>query len=148
MGPSRTFNLCGRTEFFLWGRKNFLHCRGNRAGRNVTLFFSNDIWRRQQDVIAVCPVHAALRWIRKYALIHGNLKDPAGDVFFARKRRSRGFVFYELDTRQKAQAANVSHMAMFFERLQRGRKLATRRWHSRKQRLFFHDIEHGVARRH
>src|ERR1043166_7322472 len=87
--------------------KNFLNRRCNRTRRDVAFFAADDKWRRQQNVIAIYAIHAALRWIRKHALLHGSLKDLAGNVLVARKWRLRVFVFNELDSRQQADATNI-----------------------------------------
>src|SRR5436305_12029729 len=85
MVPSRTFNLVCQTDLPLRGREHFFHRRCNRARCNVAFFCRNDKWRGQQNVVAICPVHTALRRIGEHTFVHGSLKDSVGNVFFARK---------------------------------------------------------------
>ena len=112
--------------FALLRGKHFSHRCCNRPRSDFAFFAADDKWWRQQDVIAICSVHATLRRISKHALIHGSLKDFSGDVFFSRKWCTRGFIFYEFNTRQQAEAAHVASVVMLFQRLKRCKKIATR----------------------
>ena len=48
-------------------------------------------------MIATVTIDTALRWIRENIFGQRCLADFFRDIFFARKRLVRGFVFYEFD---------------------------------------------------
>ena len=69
-------------------------------------------------MIPAATVDAALRWIRQNIFGERGLTDFFGDVFFARESLACGFVLYEFDTEQQAQASNFADVRVRFKRLE------------------------------
>jgi hypothetical protein len=68
-------------------------------------------------VVAVRAVNAALSRVGEDVFGEGGLADAVGDVLFFRKRLAGGFVLYEFDAEEQAEATDFAYMRM---RLQSG----------------------------
>jgi hypothetical protein len=92
--------------------------RGVHCARNQSAFLLRDYeGRSEEDVIAVCAIDAALRWVGKNIFVEGGSANALSDVLFFGKWCSRRFVFDELDAEEQAQAADFTYMRV---RLQGG----------------------------
>lgn len=96
-------------------------------------------------MVAAGAVHAALRGVNEYALVHCGGADSLGDGFVRIEGRASGFVANEFDGKQKTKAAEVADMGMRLKRSKRRAKLFGGRSDAREEMVGLDVIENGVA---
>ena len=96
-------------------RKNAVQGRAQRFSDKARFSLSDDEGRGKEDVVAVDAVDAALGRIREHVLVEGGLADALGDVALSGKGLARGFVSYEFNTKEQAEATNLAYVRMRFQ---------------------------------
>ena len=126
-------------------RKNFAQ-RGAYCGGNQPAFLWRDNeGRNEEDVIAVDAIDAALGGVGENVFVEGGLADAVGDVVFFGEWLASGFVFYEFDAEEQAEAANFTDVRMRIQGGEFGAKNFCGGFYVIEELLRLDVIENGIA---
>jgi hypothetical protein len=111
----------------------------------LALVRSDDKGWSEENVIAVGAINGALGRVREDVSFNCGLTNFLRDGGFLGKRFARGFVFYEFDGLEEAEAADLTDIRMGFESGQGFTESFTGGCSAIEEFVGFEEIEDGVA---